>query len=1107
LNCTSCQHDNEATARFCSACGARLERGCSGCGAALAEGARFCSQCGQPAENAAAGGAEASRESAGERRQLTVMFCDLVGSTELAQRLDPEDLREVLAAYQDACSNVVKRFEGHVAQFLGDGVLVYFGFPLAHEDDAERAVRAALEIQSALARLNEERRVADSPGLAEISARIGIHTGPVVVGASGDDAHQPLALGVTVNVASRLESLAEGGGVVISETTLGLVTGLFVTRALGTPELKGVAESIAVHAVERVTGVGGRMQPTHVTPLTGRDLEVGQLQDRWEQVQEGNGQVIAVSGEAGIGKSRLVIALRERLANSPHTWLELQCSPYASGSAFQPLIELYERGLRFDEHDTPEGRLAKLEAGMAQVPGVEPGEVVPYLAALLALPPSENFPLKQMSPELQRERTLQAMLAPFLAIESAQPVVLACEDLHWADPSTLDLLGHLIDQIPTLGVFLVLTYRQNFEPPWPLARSYVTPFALSRLTRRHTREMVAAASGGNRLPDRVLDEIVARADGVPLFAEELARSVADSGMLVESAGRYEFRGRVSDVTIPTTLQGSLMARLDRLSAAKQVAQLASTLGREFPYELIEAVSDLDVPTLRSGLTQLVSAEILYQRGAPPESSYTFKHALLQDTAYESQLKSRRRELHARIAGILEGRFPQRVAAEPERIARHCADGGLVEQAIAHYQRAGEQALARLANAEGTEYFGRALDALATLPENDARHQQEIVLRLALLNPLKAMRGYEDPDVVACTERIEHLIEAIGVGPQQLAGLTGLGVYHMLRGDFPNASRLAEQLLAIAEPLGIGPLRVASHMMLGGAAITAAPIDVACDHFARVVEIANSVELPPPTAVFDIDIPSIAAASQGIALILAGRAEQALAAFDSAIERVAKFDHVNSSASTQFNRAAGSYFLDDPASVIHWTNTCLETVDGLDFHTIEASSRVFRGWARVMEGDARGVEEVEDGLIRTEASGAMGGLVQLYVTAADAMIPVRRFERAGELADRAAATIERTQERHAFEPELLMFRAEILIASGEGTDAEIEALLLNSIELWHVYRSPWMELRSVLSLARLQLRTGRKAEARERLAALYARFTEGFETERLRDARKLLEELA
>jgi class 3 adenylate cyclase len=609
------------------------------------------------------------------------MFCDLVGSTGLARRLDPEELREIIAGYQELCRAAVKRFDGHVAQYLGDGVLAYFGFPHAHEDDAERAVRAALHLHASLAHSTER------PGALPVTARVGIHTGLVVVGDLGEGSQQqPLALGETVTIASRLQGIAQPGEVVISHTTLGLAPGLFVTRDLGTPALKGVNDPIRVHAVDRALGMGSRLRSSaRLTEIAGREFELGQLRDRWRQVCEGRGQVVAISGEAGIGKSRLVLVLREELAEVSHTWLETRCAPYTSGSALQPVVDLLQATLDFQASETPTERLAKLETGLAQLPGIELDEVVPYLIPLLGLPVSDRHPLPDLGPEVQREKTLQALIAPFLAVVSQQPPLIVFEDLHWADSSTIELIGRLIDQTPTLPLMVVMTFRPNFHPPWPFARSYICPLAVTRLGEEQTRSLVLSAAGEGRLPARIVEEIVARADGVPLFAEELARSVLDSGMVVEQDGRAEFRGSISDLTIPTTLQGSLMARLDRLSAAKSVAQIAATLGREFPYALIEAVADLDVAMLRSGLSQLVEAEIVFQRGSPPESHYTFEHALIQDTAYESQLKSRRKELHANVVRVLEERFADRVDAEPEVIARHCVEGGLAAEAIQYYR--------------------------------------------------------------------------------------------------------------------------------------------------------------------------------------------------------------------------------------------------------------------------------------------------------------------------------------------------------------------------------------------------------------------------------------
>jgi len=509
-----------------------------------------------------------------------------------------------------------------------------------------------------------------------------------------------------------------------------------------------------------------------------------------------------------------------------------------------------------------------------------------------------------------------------------------------------------------------------------------------------------------------------------------------------------------------------MARLDRLSAAKQVAQTGATLGREFSYALIEAVADIDIPMLRNGLEQLVAAEILYQRGTPPDSSYTFKHALLQDTAYESQLKTRRRALHARTAAILEERFPQRVAAEPEVMARHCAEGSLVDQAISYYEKAGQQAIARVASPEAVDYFGRALEQLSTLPADGERHQREIGLRLLQIGPLTGQRGYDDLDVVGCRSRIEALCEELDSGPQRLPALLGLSIYNMGRGDLPRARGHAEALLGIAEPLEIAPLQVAGHAILGSASLTSATISQAKSHIKRAIDIASSIALPPPATAFDLEPLTVAHSLYGIALVLDGRPEASVRSFETSLERAREIDHLHTLGSCLYNAAVISYFLDDPAAARSWGDETLATIEGRGFHTPESGAHVYRGWARVLQGDRDGFAEVEAGLELAGASGSLGGLVQLYLTAADAFQALGGFERAEHM----------------------------LIESIEGAEG------------WHGYQSPWMELRSVMLLGRLALRTGRREDARVRLSPLYAGFTEGFGTKRLRDAKALLQEL-
>jgi class 3 adenylate cyclase len=569
-----------------------------------------------------------------ERRQLTVLFCDLVDSTALAGRLDPEDWREVVQAYQDTCAKVIARFEGHIAQYLGDGLLVYFGYPQAHEDDAQRAVRAGLGMIEALGPLNT--RLAQARGV-QLAVRLGIHTGQVVVGEIGGGAKQEqLALGETPNIAARLQGIAEPNTVVISAATLPLLGGFFGCQSLGTPRLKGVVQPLEVYQVLYESMARSRLEAagrTSLTPLVGREPEVALLQERWAQVKDGLGQVVLLSGEAGIGKSRLVQGLTEQVATEPQAWLTpCQCSPYYQNTALYPMIDLLERvTLGFEREESPQQKLSKLEGFVVQY-GLPLAEAVPLLAALLSLPLSADYAPLTMSPEQQKQQTLHAILTILLKIAAQQPVLFVMEDLHWVDPSTLEFLSLLVDQGPTARILALFTGRPDFSPPWT-GRAHLTQVTLNRLPQSQAAEMTSRVAHGKALPPEVIEQVVAKTDGVPLFVEELTKMVLESGLLQERAERYELMGPLPPLAIPTTLHDSLMARLDRLAAVKAMVQLGATLGREFAYDLLQAVSPWDDETLQRGLHQLVAAEFLYQRGLPPHATYRFKHALIQDAAY------------------------------------------------------------------------------------------------------------------------------------------------------------------------------------------------------------------------------------------------------------------------------------------------------------------------------------------------------------------------------------------------------------------------------------------------------------------------------------------
>jgi class 3 adenylate cyclase len=662
-----------------------------------------------------------------ERRQLTVLFCDLVASTALSGQLDPEELREVVRAYQATCAEVIQRFEGYIAQYLGDGLLVYFGYPQAHEDDAQRAVRAGLDILEAMGTLNT--RLAQDQN-RPLAVRIGIHTGLVVVGEMGGGGRQEnLALGETPNVAARIQGIATPDTIVISAATHRLVQGYFMMAALGPQPLKGVAAPVPVYRILGASAAQSRLdvaEATGWTPLVGRESEVALLLERWEQSQAGLGQVVLLSGEGGIGKSRLVEVLHQRVVGEGSPCIALRCSPYHTNSAFYPVIEHLQRWLRFNRDDNPEEKLRKLEEALMCTPSPPMGErvgvrgkedkleVVPLLAALLSVPlPEGRYLPLHLSPQQQRQRILDALVGWLLAEAGRQPALVVWEDLHWADPSTLELLGLVVDQAPTARLLTLVTARPEFRPPW-VPHSHVTQLTLGRLPRSQVDTMVQQLTGGKPFPAEVLEQVIAKTDGVPLFVEELVKMILESGLGREEADRYTLTGPLPPLAIPATLQDSLMARLDRLATARTVAQLGAVLGREFAYELIQAVALMDEATVQRGLAQLVDAELLYQRGRPPQARYLFKHALIQETAYRSLLKSTRQQYHQRSAQVLAAQFPETVETQPELLAHHYTEAGLTKQPIPYWQQAGQQALQRSANPEAVQHLTRGLEFLATL---------------------------------------------------------------------------------------------------------------------------------------------------------------------------------------------------------------------------------------------------------------------------------------------------------------------------------------------------------------------------------------------------------
>jgi class 3 adenylate cyclase/predicted ATPase len=1052
----------------------------------------------------------AARELPGaERRHLTVMFCDLADSTHLSARLDPEDMGDVIRAYQEAVSEAVRRFDGYIAKFMGDGVLIYFGYPNAQEKDADRAVRAGLAILDALPALNAE--TAGGNGV-RLAVRIGIASGIVVVGETIGEgaAREQTVVGETPNLAARLQALAGPDEILISAGTRDLVGDVFACQALGTHALKGIAEPAHVW---RVAGFQEEEEEVEFEttgadfPLVGRNEEIGLLRRAWQQTkEEGHGQVVFVSGEPGIGKSALVDTVRRAARAEGLTRITLRCSPYHTNSALYPLVEHWKRLAGWQPEDDGAARVAKLESALAPY-RLPREEAVPLFASLLSLPLDAGYPRLELTPEQLKEHTADAIVALTLEEAERQPLLEVWEDVHWADRSTLDILGQLIEQAPTAPLLIVLTFRPEFTPPWP-ARSHARPLLLNRLERPQIEVLANRLAGGKPLPPEVVEHIVQKTDGVPLFVEEMTKALLGSGVLRAETDRYVLTGPLSEVSIPASLHEALMARLDRLPTVREVAQLGAVLGREFAYEMLRAIVAIDEPRLRDGLSRLVEAELLYQRGRPPRSRYIFKHALIQDAAYQSLLRRTRQHYPRQVAELLESRFADTVETNPELVAHHYTEAVMPDQAVTYWHRAGENAARRSANQEAIGHLTAGIAQLAQLPETEQRAKRELALQRLLGQASFAVRGGASPEATRAFGRARELCSVIGDDASVFSVLFGLWFSEAVSADYANAERSASQLAERAERTGNVTGLFVGKMCVAVTALFDGSLTQAQRRFTNAIEYYRGVPDEAVTRVildYGVEFGSALLIHAAWCQWLLGYPDQSLQLGDEALAIQERERH-------DYTRSRGFYW----NSVLHAFRREWPTVEQRAAAAVALSQE--RGHAmagppgRIMHGVARaileprqdGIAEIREGLTTYRSTGARYHSGLHLAMFAQALAACGRHHEGLSALREAAAFVEETGERY-MEAEIYRIEGNLLLAANGSTEAE--ACYARALEVARAREARSLELRAACDLACLWAGRGERARAADLLAPVYGWFTEGFETADLKDARALLDGLA
>lgn len=1024
-----------------------------------------------------------------ERRQLTVLFCDMVGSTQLSQQLDPEDLREVVRAYQDAVSGSITRYQGHIAKFLGDGVLAYFGWPQAREDQAQRAVRAAMDAVRAVDELQF------GSGL-KIEARAGIATGTVVIGdLVGDTAMDAEAIiGETPNLAARLQGEAQPGEVVIGPTTRRLIAKVFQLDDMGGQSLKGFDE--AVHAWRVVGEVPSetRFDSTSrgsLNNLFGRQAECQLLIDRWSAVRSGEGQVIYLSGEAGIGKSRLLQAIRDHVGQDSAFELGFQCSPYHSGSAFFPVVQRFERAMGFTTEDDTEGRLQKLSSHWSDV-HPDPKASFWYIANLLNLPVETKPELKNLTPQQIRDRTIGSINTHIHHLSKNHPVLLLFEDAHWIDPSTETLLGELVQKCQSDGILAIITHRPEYSPPWP-RHPHVTAIELNRLGREQGLEIVRGIAGTD-IPEGVANDIVTKADGIPLYIEEIAKAAVEA--------RATDTNDSIEALIPTTLQASLNERLDRLGEAKSIAQTAAVIGREFTHGLLSDVSA--APDLGSKIERLVGSELVYRVRSEPDPAYIFKHALVQNAAYDSLLKADRRAVHARVADILETRHPDIAVQQPEIIAHHCSEAGLSGKAIDYWERAGRGGVARSAHAEAIKSFRAALALLSNEQDCLANRERELSIFAALGSSLMASKGYASEEVGEAYKHAFELSKSMDDKAEVFSAISGLWNYYSVIGDFDTAIGLGDQLLEAAVAKEDALAHAAACRALGTSYHRIGKPHVAREHCECGITLYDYEKHANLAATYGTDVLANILFNLSWCLWEIGEPNNAKHVMDQAKAQAERVQHPFTTTWYYVYASILHKFRQEPRATLELSKLGLRNAHEQQLAQLKGVGGVLHGWARSMLGDNDGIQELRDGIDGWSSTGAQQMIPQWRCFLAESLLKIGDAEAGLIEIDHALENIERTGQK-SYEAEAYRLKGELLLARSSCDEDAAKKAFESAITLAKEQEASSYILRAAVSLGRFFVKRGLPERAEKIVSPEYATFTEGFDTVDLVAARKLLED--